>query len=99
VDDSQIKTYAADRNVGDSVYFKHGTFSGVGNDENYSIVINRENYPNMGFVVNNAITDWDHLTGKVMVIRLKMYFGANTYTFEYSLRTNPALGHVIQVDP
>ena len=99
VDRAQLKTYSDPRSVNTNILYKHGVFSDVGNTNNYPIVINRTDYPHMGFVVDGNIKGWDELAGKYMTIRLVLYFGTHTYEFDYSQRTNPNLGHVIQVDP
>ena len=99
VDRAQLKTYSDPRSVNTNILYKHGVFSDVGNTNNYPIVINRTDYPHMGFVVDGNIKGWDELAGKYMTIRLVLYFGTHTYEFDYSQRTNPNLGHVIQVNP
>ena len=99
VDDAQLKTYSDPRNVNTNVLYRHGVFSGVGSTNNYSLVINRENYPEMGFVIGDDIKGWDDLTGKTMTIRLKMYFDDKYYLFDYSQLTNAALGHIQVVGP
>ena len=102
VDDAQLKTYFQTRTAGDTVLYEHGLFSGVGNSGNYTITINPETYPDMGIVVpdpdNNdekIITDWEHLTGKTITIKLRFFFDDDQYAdICYSQRTNPALGHL-----
>ena len=79
VDDAQLKTYSDPRNVNTNVLYRHGVFSGVGSTNNYSLVINRENYPEMGFVIGDEIKSWDDLTGKTITIRLKLYFDNRNY--------------------
>ena len=71
----------------------------VGSTNNYSLVINRENYPEMGFVIGDEIKSWDDLTGKTITIRLKLYFDNKKYQFDYSQLTNAALGHIQVVGP
>lgn len=99
VDEAQLKTYSDPRNVNTNVLYRHGVFSGVGSTNNYSLVINRDNYPEMGFVIGDDIKGWDDLTGKTMTIRLKMYFDNKYYLFDYSQLTNAALGHIQVVSP
>ena len=79
VDDAQLKTYSDPRNVNTNVLYRHGVFSGVGSTNNYSLVINRDNYPEMGFVIGDDIKGWDDLTGKTITIRLKLYFDNRNY--------------------
>lgn len=86
------KTYCTRYGVGDSVYFEHGRFSGVGYSDNYSIVINKENYPD--------IVDWDAWeTGAEteLSVTLRLYFdfeSAKYYEFTYSPLRDATLGHV-----
>lgn len=89
---SQPKTYCTRYEVGDSAYFEHGRFSGVGYNDNYSIVINKENYPN--------IADWNAWETGVsteLVITLRLYFdfaSQKYYEFTYSPLKDATLGHI-----
>lgn len=86
VDESQTRTYNR-RDIGDAVMFTHGLFSGVGNTEDYTITINRDTYP--------AIIDWDSFDDKTILLRLRLEFGTLQYEFDYTTRTNPSLGHIM----
>ena len=99
IDDAQIKTYAQTLSVGDSVFYEHGMFAGVGNSGNYTITINPDNYPDMGIIIpdetdGKIVTDWEHLTGKTITIKLRFFFGTEYADIYYSQRTNAALGHI-----
>ena len=89
---SQPKTYCTRYEVGDSAYFEHGRFSGVGYNDNYSIVINKENY--------SDIADWNAWeTGASteLVITLRLYFdfaSQKYYEFTYSPLKDATLGHI-----
>lgn len=94
-DDASLKTFAQTITVNTNIKYKHGVFEGVGSSDNHMIVINRENYPNMGFVIDDEIGSWDDITGKTMTIRLHMYFGTDKHiVINYSRRTEPDLKHV-----
>ena len=92
IESAQPKTYCTRYEVGDSAYFEHGRFSGVGYSDNYSIVINKENYP--------KITDWEAWeTGAVteLSVTLRLYFDFETqkyYEFTYSPLKDATLGHI-----
>ncbi|MBO4409457.1 MAG: hypothetical protein J5775_01760, partial [Spirochaetales bacterium] len=101
IDDAQLKTYYQTRTAGDTLLYEHGLFSGVGNSGNYTITINPETYPDMGIVIpdpdnpdDKIITDWEHLTGKTITIKLRFFFDGQYADICYSQRTNPALGHL-----
>ena len=86
------KTSAEERSSGDTIKFYHGRFSGIGNNDNYSIVINKETYPD--------IIDWDNLTGKNIVLKLRLAFGFSPieyYEFDYSTLVNSNLDYVKSV--
>ena len=86
---AEHKTYCSRNVVGDNVYFEHGRFSGVGYNDNYSIVINRENYPD--------IIDWDAYVGTELSIKLRLYFdfaAPKYYEFSYSPLKDSSLGHI-----
>ena len=83
------KTYSSRFEVGDNVYFEHGRFSGIGYNDNYSIIINRENYPD--------IIDWDAYVGTELTVTLRLYFDFTTqkyYEFTYSPLKDATLGHI-----
>ena len=83
------KTYSSRFEVGDNVYFEHGRFSGIGYNDNYSIIINRENYPD--------IIDWDAYVGTELTVTLRLYFDFATqkyYEFTYSPLKDATLGHI-----
>lgn len=83
------KTYSSRFEVGDNVYFEHGRFSGIGYNDNYSIIINRENYPD--------IIDWDAYVGTELTVSLRLYFDFATqkyYEFTYSPLKDATLGHI-----
>lgn len=86
VDESQIRTYSR-RDIGDTVIFTHGLFSGAGNTGDYSITVNRDTYP--------EIIDWDSFDDKTISLRLRLEFGTLQYEFDYTTRTNPSLGHIM----
>ena len=86
---------------GTDVYYQHGLFSGVGNS-GYSIRINEETYPGMGFVIEDQYNhDWDDLTGRTTTIRLRLVFGNNDkeYKFSYTIRNSSDLGHIALTTP
>ncbi|MBR4121362.1 MAG: hypothetical protein IKT95_06385 [Spirochaetales bacterium] len=89
---AQPKTYCTRYEVGDNAYFEHGRFSGVGYNDNYSIVINKENYPD--------IVDWDAWetgTFTELSVTLRLYFdfaSQKYYEFTYSPLKDAALGHI-----
>ena len=83
------KTYSSRFEVGDNVYFEHGRFAGIGYNDNYSIIINRENYPD--------IIDWDAYVGTELTVTLRLYFDFTTqkyYEFTYSPLKDATLGHI-----
>lgn len=89
---SQPKTYCTRYEVGDSAYFEHGRFSGVGYNDNYSIVINKENYPNIADW--NA---WETGANTELSITLRLYFdfaSQKYYEFTYSPLKDATLGHI-----
>ena len=89
---SQPKTYCTRYEVGDSAYFEHGRFSGVGYNDNYSIVINKENYPDIADW--NA---WETGASTELVITLRLYFdfaSQKYYEFTYSPLKDATLGHI-----
>ena len=88
-DSAEHRTYCTRNVVGNNVYFEHGLFSGIGYSDNYSIVINEENYPD--------IIDWDAYTGKELSVKLRLYFDFSTpkyYEFSYSPLRDASLGHI-----
>ena len=92
IESAQPKTYCTRYEVGDSAYFEHGRFSGVGYSDNYSIVINKENYP--------KITDWEAWETDAVTelsVTLRLYFDFETqkyYEFTYSPLKDATLGHI-----
>ena len=92
VESSGPKTFCSRYEVGDNVYFEHGRFSGVGYSDNYSIVINRENYPDI--VDWNA---WETGAGTELSVTLRLYFdfaAEKYYEFTYSPLKDATLGHI-----
>ena len=88
-DSAEHRTYCTRNVVGNNVYFEHGLFSGIGYSDNYSIVINEENYPD--------IIDWDAYTGKELSVKLRLYFdfaAPKYYEFSYSPLRDASLGHI-----
>lgn len=88
-DSAEHRTYCTRNVVGNNVYFEHGLFSAIGYNDNYSIVINEENYPD--------IIDWDAYTGKELSVKLRLYFDFSTpkyYEFSYSPLKDASLGHI-----
>ena len=67
------RTYAAQAQAGNEVYYTHGVFSGVGSET--EIVISSETYPN--------ITDWAAYTGKTLELDLAVVLGDYTGTGQY----------------
>ncbi|MBR6084146.1 MAG: hypothetical protein IKP61_00820 [Spirochaetales bacterium] len=89
---SQPRTYCTRYEVGDSAYFEHGRFSGVGYSDNYSIVINKENYPD---IVDWAAWETGAFTELSVTLRLYFDFASQKYyEFTYSLLKDAALGHI-----
>ena len=92
IESAEPKTFCSRYEVGDNVYFEHGRFSGVGYNDNYSIVVNRENYPD--------IVDWDAWeTGAVteLSVTLRLYFdfaAPKYFEFTYSPLKDATLGHI-----
>ncbi len=89
VESSGPATYCSRTPVGDNAYFEHGLFSGIGYSDNYSIVINQENYPD--------IVDWDAYTGTELAVTLRLYFDSDSpkfYEFSYSPLKGASLGHI-----
>ncbi len=86
VDEAQEKTYCRTYDIAGEVKYQHGLFSNVGNSDNYSIVINRDTFP--------EIIDWDAFDDKTISLTLRIYFNGTPYEFEYTPRTNPNLGHI-----
>lgn len=92
VESSGPKTSCSRYEIGDNVYFEHGRFSGVGYSDNYSIVINRENYPDI--VDWNA---WETGAETELSITLRLYFDFSSpkyYEFTYSPLKDANLGHI-----
>lgn len=98
VESSEPKTFSTRYEVGDTVAFEHGRFSGVGYSDNYSIVINKENYPKI------AKWDvWETEKGTELSVTLRLYFdfetgGQKYYEFSYSPLKEAALGHIKETD-
>ena len=89
VESSAPETYCSRTPIGDTVYFEHGLFSGIGYNDNYSIVINQDNYPD--------IIDWDAYVGTELSITLRLYFDFDDpkyYEFSYSPLKEADLGHI-----
>ena len=92
VESAEPETYCTRTPVGDAYYFEHGLFSGIGYNDNYSIVINQENYP--------EIIDWAAFEGTELSIKLRIIFDfpdpATTkfYEFSYSPLKQATLGHI-----
>ena len=93
VESYEPRTYSSRVPVGDKNYFQHGLFSGVGYNDNYSIVINKENYP--------EIIDWAAFEGTELSIKLRLVFDftgpatSTYYEFLYSPLREPNLGHIM----
>ena len=86
------KTFCSRYEVGDSVYFEHGRFSGVGYNDNYSIVINKENYPD---IVNWEAWETGAFTELSVTLRLYFDFASQKYyEFTYSPLKDATLGHI-----
>lgn len=92
VESSAPETYSSRVPVGDNVWFQHGLFSGIGYNDNYSIVISKENYP--------EIIDWAAFEGTELSIKLRIVFDfpapatSKYYEFFYSPLRESNLGHI-----
>ena len=91
------RTYAAQTQAGNEVYYTHGVFSGVGSET--EIVVSESTYPD--------ITDWAAYTGKTLELELAVvlgeYDGVGQFVgtgkpFSYTPGvTSSNLGHVVPV--
>ena len=92
VESSEPGTYSSRVPAGDNVWFQHGLFSGIGYNDNYSIVISKENYP--------EIIDWAAFEGTELSIKLRIVFDfpapetSKYYEFFYSPLRESNLGHI-----
>ena len=85
------RTYKQQSTAGDNVFYTHGLFANVGNSGNYTIVVNKDTYPN--------IYSWASFSGTNLTVKFRI--GVNDgsadvyYEFDYTPgRTNTQLGKI-----